>query len=159
MNRPVFTTLFLFLFPALLVAGVVAGLNFVSLQYVSEQQSQGAKIIQRGLHVLDAAITQMVQVGLLHDTVSRQLFGASAGDIDEPTAYLLHVKVVDQLALIEQQSKALYPEMIDAGLSGEQLQVWFAQFSKYRQLVLMATDIVAIDPRVAGRYINQARRR
>jgi len=84
MNRPVFSALFLFLLPALLVAAVVASLNFLSLHYVSAQQTQGAKIVQKGLRVLDSAIGQVVQLGLLHDTVSRQLLSANAGEIDEP---------------------------------------------------------------------------
>jgi len=156
MNRPVFSALFLFLLPALLVAAVVASLNFLSLHYVSDQQTQGAKIVQKGLRVLDSAIGQVVQLGLLHDTVSRQLLSANAGEIDEPMAYLMHVHVVDQLALIEENAKALSLEMIEAGLSNEQLQAWQGQFDEYRRLVLMATDIVAIEPKVAGRYVDQA---
>lgn len=156
MKHPIFSALFLFLLPALLVAIIVAVLNFVSLRYVSAQQKEGATQVQLGLNMLDRSIAQVVQLGLLHDNVARQLQQAKSGALDEAAAYRIHVKVVDHLALIQSENDLLHPLMLAAGLSHEQLALLYDDFIRYRNLVLMATDIVAIEPSVAGRYIEDA---
>lgn len=156
MNRPIFNALMLFLLPALLVAGIVASLNFFSLRYINEQQIEEAKQIKQGLHVLDEMIGLVVQVGLLHDNVSQQLTEAENGRLDEAGAYQIHVLVIDHLANIDNNRKALLTHLEQKRLNSDQLQLWTDTFEQYRNLVIMATDIVAIEPKTAERYIYQA---
>lgn len=156
MNRPIFNALMLFLLPALLVAGIVASLNFFSLRYINEQQVEEAKQIKQGLHVLDEMIGLVVQVGLLHDNVSQQLTEAENGRLDEAGAYQIHVLVIDHLANIDNNRKALLTHLEQKRLNSDQLQLWTDTFEQYRNLVIMATDIVAIEPKTAERYIYQA---
>lgn len=156
MNRPIFNALMLFLLPALLVAGIVASLNFFSLRYINEQQIEEAKQIKQGLHVLDEMIGLVVQVGLVHDNVSQQLTEAENGRLDEAGAYQIHVLVIDHLANIDNNRKALLTHLEQKRLNSDQLQLWTDTFEQYRNLVIMATDIVAIEPKTAERYIYQA---
>jgi diguanylate cyclase (GGDEF)-like protein len=156
MNRPIFNALMLFLLPALLVAVIVAGLNFFSLRYINEQQIEGAQQIKQGLHVLDEMIGLVVQVGLLHDNVSRQLTEAENGRLDEAGAYQIHVLVIDHLATVDNNRKALLTHLQQKRLNSDQLQLWSNTFEDYRNLVIMATDIVAIEPKTAENYIQKA---
>lgn len=123
MNRPIFNALMLFLLPALLVAVIVAGLNFFSLRYINEQQIEGAQQIKQGLHVLDEMIGLVVQVGLLHDNVSRQLTEAENGRLDEAGAYQIHVLVIDHLATVDNNRKALLTHLQQKRLNSDQLQL------------------------------------
>lgn len=156
MNRPIFSVLFLFLLPALLVAFVVTVLNVVSLKNISESQIVYADTLNTQLNTLNRVISLVVQTGLLHDEVSQQLQQSKSGKLDEAGAYRIHAHLVDYLARIEADAVSLKPLLLEANLAQPQLASWYKQFVLYRNLVLMATDIAAIEPATAGQYITQA---
>ena len=90
---------------------------------------------------------QMVLLGLLRD--------ASAGRLDEARAYFLHSQIVDRLAGLDRELSRLsaanpHTELVD------EMEGARAVFADYRRLAVSATDIVAIEPRRAGTYIEQA---
>ncbi len=156
MNRPVFNALWLFLMPAILVILIVSLSQVLSLRYISEQQTEGSEKVYIGLNVLNQAIGLVLQVGLLHDRVSEQLHEAQQGRLDEAGAYRIHVFVVDHLSHIEQQLNELVPRFQKAALNQQQIDDWQQQFMTYRNLVIMATDIVSIEPKTASNYVQQA---
>lgn len=156
MNRPSFNAIWLFLMPALLVVAMVSASNFASLVHVSKQQEQGSAIVRDGLHLLDQAIGLIVQVGLLHDRVSHQLNEAHEGRLDHADTQLIHALVVSQLASIGQSANQLLPQFRSAGLDENQLQQWHNQLLEYYHLAMMATDIIAIEPKTASAYVQRA---
>lgn len=156
MRRLSFNSLWLFLLPALLVIGVVSSSNILSLSYVSKQQEQGSKLVQDGLSLLDQSIGLVVQVGLIHDQVSHQLNQALTGQLTPEDAYLIHTVIIDQFAHIQQQATLLIPQYQQVGLDTQQLQEWYTQLEAYQRLAMMATDIVAIEPKTASNYVQSA---
>ncbi len=156
MRRLSFNSIWLFLLPALLVITVVSGSNILSLSYVSKQQTQGSQLVQDGLNLLDQSIGLVVQVGLLHDQVSHQLNQALTGKLSPEDAYLIHTVIIDQLSHIQQQAVELIPKYQQTGLDPQQLKEWHAQLQAYHHLVMMATDIVAIEPKTANNYVQSA---
>ena len=85
-------------------------------------------------------------------TVLRQ---AKAGQIDEAGAYQVHTAVVDTMAEMDADLKRMLAENPHPELK-EALEEAVRDFQGYWQLAVSATDIVAIDPPVASRYIDDA---
>lgn len=83
------------------------------------------------------------------------LRGARSGDADEASIYRVHTRVVDSLADLESQLVKLhagnpYPDLDEAFRRGHEA------FSEYRMQAVSTTDLVAIDPGVAGQHVENA---
>ncbi len=80
---------------------------------------------------------------------------AKAGKIDESAAYQVHTTVVDTMAEMDADLKRMLAENPHPELR-EAIEEAVRDFQGYWQLAVSATDIVAIDPPVASRYIDDA---
>ena len=83
------------------------------------------------------------------------LRGARSGGADEASIYRVHTRVVDSLADLESQLVKLhagnpYPDLDEAFRRGHEA------FSEYRMQAVSTTDLVAIDPGVAGQHVENA---
>ncbi|WP_306606914.1 response regulator [Azonexus sp.] len=99
--------------------------------------------------------------GLAHDMLDLQvklahlLKQAQAAQIDEATAYRFHSQLIDTLAEMNARFTVLHTANPYPELEAE-FQKAHDTFLEYRRLTSTATDIVAIDPRLAVNYVEAA---
>lgn len=155
MNRPVFNALFLFLLPALLAASIIGIVNLLSNQHIHTQQNENMAYTRHNLSTLNRMIQLVAELGQLHSDVSQQLYDAQNAQLNEAQAYHIHVQVIDHSAAIADKLTQLIPALSQY-LSTEQINQWQQAVMDYRNIAMMATDIAAIEPKVAGQYIQQA---
>ena len=124
------------------------------------KQHEGEHRIQAAAQAHDLKM-QMAAGELGHQmlNVQQELAGilklANIGQADEAAAYQVHSRIVNLLDRMDKQLGQLnaendYPQLrpeLNAALTG---------FSEYRKLAVSATDIVAIEPALASRYIDDA---
>ncbi len=145
-----FFVLALFL-PVALVVVLAGGLNIASLLKLQDdhrtataQQAQDDKNVQatRGFNKEAASIQQQV---------SDLLDPASTEKIDQAGAYQVHAQLVDQFAVLEQQL-----EQLKEAVGEENLRALRPVFQNYRQAILQAVNMAAVDPLGATQQAYQA---
>jgi signal transduction histidine kinase/CheY-like chemotaxis protein len=156
MNRRVKLFLLFFL-PVVLAAGSAALFNFISLYTLSEQQ---IALADQQLHASEVKgnITDLnYRMLKLEQDVSEALHQSNNGNLTEAAAYQFHTKMIDRLAEIDGQFKSInaqsanYGPVVQSALLEAEID-----FNAYKKFVVMATDIIAIDPRLADSYIHEA---
>ncbi|MES2880384.1 MAG: response regulator [Pseudomonadota bacterium] len=83
------------------------------------------------------------------------LVRARSGNLDESTAYKLHGDMVDRLARLDVRIQKLFATS-HADTQSTEFEEALLQFAAYRNYVVRATDMIAIEPSVAARYASQA---
>ena len=134
---------------AMLVAGLLNVASFISLRdeyrKINEQQAHDTARIA-------AAARFNQEVAAIQRTVSSMLEQAAGGALDEGSAYRIHSQVVNRLAALDHDLSAFQ----DVDTSGEQLRNAREDFERYRNFIVMATDLAAIDPPDAMRHAFRA---
>ena len=154
MNR---RAIFLFIFlPVLLVAGAAALVNFWQLLALQEEQRAANEAQSQDLQTVNEATRLGHEMLAVQNLVGQTLKRAMAGEIDEAGVYFLHARVVDKLAEMDQLMNHLLGSPDHARGVSEEFQAAARDFQEYRNFILMATDIVAIEPALASQYIDQA---
>ena len=139
--------LLVFFLPVLLVLLVATGIVFTSL-YSIRQEYQGIALAHKqdtdrlalaGQFTHDLAAIQL--------SVAETLEQASSGRVDEASTYRAHTDIVNKLAALEKRLQEL------TVLQANSSEVTRARedFETYRQQVISATDMAAIDPSSAMR--------
>jgi two-component system sensor histidine kinase/response regulator len=141
--------LLIFLLPVLFFM-LVGGISNLTSLYSLEQDQQATKNEQaRNLGRISVTTRFNQDIGAIQILVSATLEQAIRGEIEEDGVYLVHSKVVNQLATLEQQLDGLrqaFPEIDDAE----------SHFAKFRDSIILATDLAAINPMGATRHAYQA---
>lgn len=129
----------------------VATLFQLKLQFDSARQTQ-AEYMQR---VIEAERLSE-QTLAVHQQVRHSMEGAVSGLMDELRLYYIHSDVVNDLASLQQQvgGFANSPQMRD--VEQTEISAYTREFEAYRRFMIMATDIIAIDPTSASHYISLA---
>ncbi|MRR51424.1 MAG: PAS domain S-box protein [Rhodocyclaceae bacterium] len=138
--------------PAALVALLASALNLAS--FLRLQEKYQAASLQQGKDNQDIAAASRVnqELASIQKMVGEMLVRAATGEIDEGAAYRVHTAVVNRLAALE-------PVLGQLPLAGaEDVDVALIQknFANYRNLIVMATDLAAIDPSGAMRHAFSA---
>jgi len=158
MNRRLSFFLMFFL-PVVLAAGTAALFNFASFYLLNQEQREANREQSIDLQ----AVANTVQLGhemlAIQKKVTDTLHQAQAKKLDEGMAYKVHTQVVDQLARLDLLLTNVLNSPGQAELIKHELQEASLDFRQYHHYIVMATDIVAIDPSVADDYINQANER
>ena len=146
----------IFLLPILVVAGVATLLNLWGVYSLKQEHAVGVAAQRADLEALSEAIRLSEDMALIQMRVSNLLKNADSGKVDEATAYRVHADVVNALAAITKRVDALAGKtMVVAGKPDVAAMV--SEYEGCRNYVIMATDITAIDPKVAGQHIAMAR--
>jgi len=146
----------IFLLPILAVAGVATLVNLWGMFSLEQEHAVGVAAQRADLAALSEAIRLSEDMALIQLRVSNLLKQADSGKVSEATAYRVHAEVVNALAAITRRVEALAAKtVVVAGKPDVAAMV--EEYEGYRNYVIMATDITAIDPKVAGQHIAKAR--
>ena len=150
------TFLLLFLLPVLLAAFVGTMVTLWSLNSLRWENRQRHAETRADLQIVLEAAQLGEQMAKMHQLSARSLKGAAAGELDEEAIYRIHSEIVDSLAELDERTTALAkaPHVVEAG--GEDARIMVEDFAGYRNFMVMATDIAAIDPATAAGYIDKA---
>lgn len=151
-----FTFFLIFFLPVILVVVMAAAYSYWSLSSLrDEQQLSNLQQVNDLQMVADASRLghDMLAVQQLINATLRQ---AKAGTVEEAAAYQVHVQVVDRLKDMESLLQRL-SNVPDLGpeVDGELKQI-LVDFKDYQHYSIMATDIIAVDLRVADSHVAQA---
>ncbi len=150
------TFFWIFLLPVILVALSTSLLNLWSLNTLGEQNREHVEYAAQGL-LLFVEISQIEQqMVTIHQSAADNLVLAARDKIDEAALYRIHSKIVDDLAGLDDRITVLVENLNVAGIDQESTQIMSESFGQYRNFIIMATDIAAIDPKKAKFYIDNA---
>lgn len=145
------------LLPLLSLIGGAVLLNGWALYRLQDQYAENSVLMQIDADVLRSASKLGDEMATLQIQVSDILKKANVGQLDEGTLYRIHTTLVDRLDVMKGEVDLLAERTTKHGLPGEEIVVLVSAFEQYKNLVIMATDIAAVDPERAGAYINAAR--
>ncbi|MEI6559573.1 MAG: PAS domain S-box protein [Rhodospirillaceae bacterium] len=142
----------IFFLPVTLVTLVAGALNLVSFESV--RQDQRTTTAAQAADIARFAIATHIneEIASIQNLVNTTLEQSAQGELDEAGAYLRHSAVVNRLASLELQ----LPGLLET--EGDNREVLEARkdFEAYRNFIIMATDLAAIDPPGAMRHAYQA---
>jgi two-component system, sensor histidine kinase and response regulator len=152
--RPSF--LVLFFLPVTLALVLITIFSVGSLLYFTGEQDKAVRSLEGDLAEIMAASsidTEMFAVQRLVDGLLKQ---ADESRYDNGQIYKTHVMIVDRMAELDRKLQLLGRS--EAGLQGAltELKPLRDDFESYRNVIIMATDIIATDHTRATKYVNQA---
>lgn len=150
------TFLLIFLLPVL-VAGAAMLINMGVLYSLKEQHSEEISAQQGSLELLNEVTRVSDEMAAQQQRVAEVLKEAESGRLSESAIYRVHSEVVDKLAALSVRVQQLKRSATALAVSPDDMAALLVDYESYRNYVIMATDIAAIDPPVAGRHISQAR--
>lgn len=148
--------LLLLLLPVLLAAFLSALIVFSTLYSVEKQRETGYQAEETDLLILGESASIAVALTDTHQSAASALEAAAAGKVDEAAMYRIHTEMVDKLAALGKRIEALSRTVQGEAANKEAARKLVEKFGEYRNFMVMATDIAAIDPSTAARYIHQA---
>jgi PAS domain S-box-containing protein len=151
------TLMLLFFIPTLLLEGGVAAFSVVSFQRLEAKQASTQQVIERQLTAMSRLTALGTEMLHTHGQVRDLLARAQAKKLSESQAYQFHTRLVEQLAAHGGTETWLRNHGTEVG-GWQQADLTHAMdvFTTYRDFLLMATDIVTIQPSVAQRYTGRA---
>ena len=150
--------LLFFFIPVVLAMLAGAAFNYHAYTTLRDHQDQIHQEQTRYLNVLLETSSLSLDMLRLQQEVTRLLAQAKASSIDEAATYSLHARIVDAFASYSNRLEAL--KSSHNGMQvGEELSHAFEHFSEYRRYVVMATEIIAIDLKLAEKHIEESHNR
>jgi two-component system sensor histidine kinase/response regulator len=149
--------LLLLLTPSVLMAIGLMWFNTLTLNQLEARNQLAQETAEHSMR--DLAQLNLMSSGMLavHRQVTNVLEEASNGRLSEAKAYAIHTRLVDELATMAPLEAWLSKETTEhADWRHQETALALKAFMGYRDHVLMATDIVAIDPAQAKRYVTSA---
>ncbi|AGF76941.1 PAS domain S-box [Desulfocapsa sulfexigens DSM 10523] len=150
------TFFWLFLVPVFLVAIFSASLAFWTLHTLDKENRERFRAAQQDLLFLSDITRLDQQMVAIHQMVAGSLANAEKGVMDEADLYRIHSAVVDDLANLGEELKVLVEGLSTVLPTSANVQSMLSSYQKYQAFIIMATDIVAIDPQRAGQHIKNA---
>jgi two-component system sensor histidine kinase/response regulator len=149
--------LLLLLTPSVLMAIGLMWFNTLTLNQLEARNQLAQETAEHSMR--DLAQLNLMSLGMLaiHRQVTNVLEEASNGRLSEAKAYAIHTRLVDEMATMAPLEAWLSKETSEhADWRHQETALALKAFMGYRDHVLMATDIVAIDPTQAKRYVTSA---
>lgn len=155
--RQAHTFLVRLLLPALLVVFAAMLISLAALYYLKEQYSERLLVQKRDIAALHLAVGISEDMADIQRQVTNLLARAAAGQMNEAEVYRVHAALVDRFSLMAHRVQNLSTSPSIQELTPEESEALRNEFASYRNYVVMATDIAAIEPATAGRHIANAR--
>ena len=150
------TLLLMFLWPVLSLLVVAIGIGYWSLTSLKQQFSYNYDLQTQDIQVVQRAADFSREIGTIHQQVSSAIDSARKGTLSEVKLYYLHADIVNHFALLSEQVDALANSELLKEVNHGSVKALQAHFNEYRRFILMATDIIAIDPKTADGYVQLA---
>ena len=142
------------LLPVLLVAALAVGLNLVFFNELRSDHIVASAQQALDIDKISNATNFNQEVAALQQRVAQALEQAASGQLDEAATYRVHSSVVEKLAALERQLASLDDTADHASVLDAQ-----EDFRAYRDFIVQATDLAAVDPPAAMRHAYQAANR
>ena len=150
-RRPRFSPyLIVFFLPVALVILLAGGLNLASFYSLRGDYQLARQLQALDLQKINASTEFNQEVAAIQHRVTSTLEEAGAGKLDEAAVYRIHTEIVDRLAALETR----LPELKEN--PGDELKDVSEHFQQYRNFIIQATDLAAIDPANGMRSAYQA---
>ncbi len=154
------TLVVVFFLPVLLVVGAAAAYHFRSLYTLNEQQNALQASYEQRLGNVIESVSITSELLDIQKEIQDLLERAKLNDLSETAAYRAHTQLVDRFGLLTLRVETLLKKAVETGALDPKVQNEMheaeAAYADYRDFVMMATDIVAIDPTKATDYLTQA---
>lgn len=145
-----------FLLPVILVTVLAVIIYSFSINSIRQQFENGNTLQNQNIEVLTDSIYLNGQMLQIHHSVESSLSAAIAGKMSNAQLYRVHVNAVNSLNRIADRIKSLTHSRQIQEASPQDGQMLLEHFEKYRNLVILTTDISSIDPKAAARFVDQA---
>ena len=145
------------LLPLLTVAGIAMVINMAALYTLKQEHAAGVASQHEDLAILNDAIAISEEMANIQQQIARVLRQSETGALDEGAIYRIHARIVDSLSQLNQRVETLIDALHTHTFTRDDTRELKLAFDNYRNYVIMATDIAAIDPKTAGQYIGMAR--
>lgn len=139
--------LILFL-PVLLALLAGVGFSYLAARHASRVQAELSQQLTVDLGLAAEANRITHELWGVNQAVNQTLMQARRGAIDEAEAYRLHAGIVESLAKLERRLTVVLAGQ-DGALKPEEARAALQSFQHFKQFVLMSTDLIAIDLKVA----------
>lgn len=149
--------LFVLLLPIILVVTLAMMINLGAIYSLKQEFKQSSESQIQHLEIVKEAANLSSDLAGIQKKVAKSLESAASGESDESQLYIMHSEFVEEFALIEKRIKKLSESKYALIVAKEDTSALFTHFDAYRNFVLMAGDIAAIDPTVAESYIEKSR--
>ena len=146
----------LLVLPLISVLLIALALAYVTQQHLGQQFAQTSQAQQQDLSAIADAAHFARQLGQVQQHMNAALAGAMDKSLDELQLYRLHSSIVNDLEALgaQVQQLAASPLVLDANHGSA--RGLHQEFDAYRRFVIMTTDVLAVDPQVAGKFFQQA---
>jgi signal transduction histidine kinase len=144
--------LLIVLVPVSLVTLLAGVLNFASFSSIRDQYLISSEHQALEIGRIAAATHINQETAAIQRLVSATLEQAAAGQLDEGGVYRVHVDVVNRLAALERQM----PTLRSDNDFDHQIDEARTDFGAYRNFIVQATDLAAVDPPGAMHHAYQA---
>ena len=148
--------LILFMMPVLLPALFALLINYWSLYSLRAQHEQASNQERQEVALLTEAARLSEELAAVQRRVASTLEAADRKRLSEAQLYRIHSEVVDQLAQLNRRVLVLAESSAVREVGLEDALALPEHTRLYGNFVIMATDIAAIDPSTAVRYIGDA---
>jgi diguanylate cyclase (GGDEF)-like protein len=133
-------------------------IEYWSLSRLHAEYEQSNHVETHEAQVFTEAARLSADMASVHRLVTDTLENALSKGVTEADIYLVHAKVVDDLAAINKGVIQLSEYEHVRYASFEDVQFLRSEAYEYSNFVIMATDIAAIDPNTALKHVNKAQK-
>ena len=148
--------LLLFFWPVLLVVLVAIGIGYWSLYSLKYQYEEKHLSQLADLAVVQQAADFSREVGGIHQRVAGAIDAARTGELSEVQLYFLHADIVNDFEVLTNKVSQLANSELLREVNHGSVLALQEEYQSYRRFIIMATDIIAIDPQEADSYVRRA---
>ncbi|GAB2587936.1 putative bifunctional diguanylate cyclase/phosphodiesterase [Nitrincola alkalisediminis] len=150
------TLFMLLILPATLTLIAAFIFNYVALSQLKNHFVKNSRILEANIDTLALAAHFNQTVAQLNFRVIELLKQADEQQLSEIELYYAHREIVDELALQNQiVDRLANSELVKIVNHGSAISLQ-EEFKNYRRLMIMSTEIIAIDPNIASRFFSSA---
>lgn len=145
-----------FFLPITLALVAMAVFSLWSLLHITSEHDISVLEHANNMRGIAAAAKLNVDIHSMQQSINDLLKEAEQHRLDESHAYKAYLKVVTQCAELDRRLRSLAESDANAGLQSREISQLRDDFSTYRNLVVMAADIISRDPARARTYLQKA---
>ncbi len=148
--------LLLLLLPALLVVAPGVVVDYLSLQSLKVRQDESRRMLDENIRLLGEATSLSEALSQIHIGLTNALGDVIAGRISDAQLYRIHSRVTNRLSQLRINVKGLSENSVVQSANQTDAHFLLDHFDRYRNFVIISTDISIVDPAATQQYLDQA---